>query len=240
MTPPRTRWRRRLLLFSAPVAVVLLLVSVKLWSVVISGGSTASDFAARDADALRGDVAALNVLNVVEPDRAFFAAGDLAVLDDHLEEADRQFSAALAHTDPTRSCPARVNLEFVRETMGDRAADRFASGSALTWYRTALAVVDEATDGCFAGSTDPDEQRRTLLDGAAARLAAKIAAVQAASPPPPPPPQGAAPPPPPPPPGSAPSTTPPDEGLRLNPGAGDPLDRLQQILRDAAAARDGG
>jgi hypothetical protein len=25
--------------------------------------------------------------------------------------------------------------------------------------------------------------------------------------------------------------------LRLNPGAGDPLDRLRQILRDAAAAK---
>jgi hypothetical protein len=237
---PRTRLRRRLLLFSAPVAVVLLLVVVKLWSVVIAGGSAATDFAERDADALRGDVAALNVLNVVEPEKAFFAAGDLAVLDGRLDDADRRFTAALERTEPARSCPARVNLEFVRETMGDRAAGVFDAGSAVTWYRNALAVVDKAPDGCFKGSTDSDEQRRALLDGAAARLQQKIDAAPAAPPPPPPPPAGAAPPPPPPPASTSTSTTtPPDGELQLHPGVGEPMDRLQQILRDAAA-RNGG
>lgn len=242
MTPaPRTRLRRRLLLFSAPVAVVLVLAVVKLWSVVIAGDSAASDFAARNTGALRGDVAVLNVLNVVEPERAFFASGDLAVLDDRLEDADRQFSAALSHVERDRSCPVRVNLEFVRETMGDRAVEVFHTDSAVAWYRNALAVVAQAPDGCFAGSTDADEQRRNLLDAAAARLNGKIDAAIAASPapqPPPPPPPGAAPPPPPP--ASTSTTTAPVERLRLNPGAGDPLDRLQQILRDAAAAQNGG
>lgn len=235
---PGSTLRRRLLVFSAPVAVVLLLVVVKVWSVVIAGGAAPKDFAARDADALRGDVAVLNLLNVVEPERALFAAGDLAVLDDRLEDADSHFSASLARTDATQSCPARVNLEFVRETMGDRAAGVFNTSSALAWYRNALAVVAEAPAGCFQGSTDSNEERRALLDGAAARLTAKIDAALAASPPPPPPPSGASPPPPPP--ASTSTTTQPNGPLRLNPGVGDPLDRLQQILRDAAAAQNGG
>jgi hypothetical protein len=231
--------RTRLLLFSAPVAVVLLLAVLKLTSVVIAGESAGSHFADRDADALRGDVAVLSFLNVVQPEKAAFAAGDLAVLDDRLEDADRQFSAALALTEPSESCPVRTNLEFVRETTGDRAASVFDTGSALTWYRNAQAIVDEAPDGCFAGSTDPDEQRRDLLDGAVARLNGKIDAALAASPPPPPPPPGGAPPPPPPPAAAA-TTTEPDGRLRLNPRSGDPFDRLQQILRDAAAAQNGG
>jgi hypothetical protein len=230
--------RTRLLLFSAPVAVVLLVLLVKLWSVVIAGGSATRDFAERDADALRGDVAALNVLNVVEPEKALFAAGDLAVLDGRLDDADRQFSAALERTEPARSCPARVNLEFVRETMGDRAAGVFDASSAVAWYRNALAVVNAAPDGCFKGSTDADEQRRALLDGAGARLKQKIEAAQAAAPPPPPPPAGAAPPPPPPP-ASTSTTTQPDGELQLHPGVGDPMERLQQILRDAASAQNG-
>jgi hypothetical protein len=49
--------------------------------------------------ALHGDVAALNVVNVVEPEKAYFAAGTLAVLGDRLDDADMQFSAALARTD---------------------------------------------------------------------------------------------------------------------------------------------
>lgn len=226
--------RRRLLLYSSPVAVVLVLVVVKLWSVVIAGGAAVSDFSARDADALRGDVAALNVLNAVEPEKASFAAGDLAVLDGRLTEADRQFSASLAGTDPAQSCPVRANLEFVRETMGDRAADVFDNASAARWYRGALTVVDGAPGGCFAGSTDPDEQRRAVLDGARPRLQNKIDAALSAVPPPQPPPPAVSPPPPPP--GSTSDVTPPDARLRLNPGTGDPLDRLQQILRDAATA----
>ena len=67
----------------------------------------------------------------------------------------------------------RVNLELVRETLGDRAAAAF-DGSAVGWYRSALAVVDDAPDGCFTGSTDADPDRRAVLDATVARLNDKI------------------------------------------------------------------
>jgi hypothetical protein len=236
--PARARLRRRLLVLSAPVALVLLIAVVKLWSVVIAGSASATHFARADADALRGDTRTLGVLNVVEPARHYFAAGTLAVLDDHLDDADRQFAQALARTAAAQSCPVRVNLEFVTETLGDRAFAVFDGGAALDRYRRALTVVEEAPTGCFAGSTDPDRERRALLDTAAARLAAKIDAASTAPPPPPPPPPPAPPASPTAPSGS--DQTPPDTRLRLNPGAGDPLDRLQQILRDAAEAQNGG
>jgi hypothetical protein len=236
-----TRQRRRLLVFSAPVAVVVFAVLLKLWSVVIAGGAATSDFAGRNTGALRGDVVTLNLFNVVEPAKAHAAAGGLAVLEDRLDEADRRFSEALAHTEPTASCPTRVDLELVRETLGDRAAAGLDGNSAVAWYRGALAVVQAAPGGCFTGNTDPDEQRRAVRDDAAVRLSDKIDAALVAPPPPPPPPPGAPPqPPPPPPPSSAATRNAPDGQLRLNPGTGDPLDRLRQILRDAAAARGGG
>lgn len=232
--PPRLRIRRRLLVFTAPVAIVLVIALAKSASVVIAGGSALSDFADRDADALRRDVAALNVVNVVEPAKAFFAAGALAVLDDRLEEADRQFSEALARTDPSQSCPARVNLELVRETLGDRAAGVLDGRTAVGRYLSALTVVDEAPSGCFEGNTDPDQQRRAILDDAADRLEDKIGAARVVPPPPPPAPEVAGAPPPPP---AGSVTGDRDTQLRLDPGSGDPLERLQQILRDAAAAR---
>ena len=225
--------RRRLLLISAPVTIVVLVVLVKLWSVVIAGGAVASDFTRRDATALRSDVATLSVLNVIEPDKAFFAAGALAVLDDRLADADKQFSEAVTQADPGRSCPARVDLELVRETMGDRASAAAHADTAVDHYRAALATIAGAPSGCFAGSTDPDAERRALLDSAAARLNAKIDAAAPTAPPPPPPPLPA--PASPPPPLPVASATAPAETRRLNPGEGDPLDRLQQILRDAAA-----
>jgi hypothetical protein len=216
--------RRRLLVFSAPVAAVLIVAMVKLISVGVAGHSAAADFADGDAAALRGDVEVLNLLNVVEPDKAYFAAGALAVLDGRLQDADAQFSEALAHTEPSQSCPVRINLRIIRETLGDKAIATFDGNSAVNHYLSALTIVKDAPTGCFGDDT-------------ASRLNGKIDAARVAPPPPPP-----APPPvavPPPPPSSPTDPTPRDQDtrLRLNPGTGDPLDRLQQILRDAAAAQ---
>jgi hypothetical protein len=235
----RQRLRRRLLVFSAPIAVLMVVALLKMCSVVIAGGLAASDFAQKDTGALRTDVAALNVLNVVEPAKAYFAAGDLAVLDGRLEDADKQFSQALTHTGPADSCDTRVNLELVRETLGDKAAGVLDVETAVARYRDALTAVNDAPAGCFAGNADPDQERRIIREEAAARLNGKIDDL-AVAPPPLPPPAAAPPPPPPPPPAGESAPDERDPRLRLNPDSGDPLQRLQQILRDAAAAQNSG
>ncbi|MEV0671441.1 hypothetical protein [Mycobacterium sp. NPDC050441] len=224
------RARRRLLLYSAPVVVIVVIAAIKLLSVVVIGHSAAADFADRDTAALAGDVARLQVLNIVEPGKADHAAGALAVLENRLDDADRHFSAAIARLDADESCSARVNLELVRETLGDRAVAAADPELALTRYLAAREVVDSASGGCFAGNTDPDPDRRAIRNDAPARLNSKIDAASAISPPPAssPPPAAQAPPP-------ATAGTPTTEPRnRLDPTVGDPLDRLQQILRDAA------
>lgn len=232
--PTRLRLRRKLVVLSAPIAVLLVVVIVKCLSVVIAGGSAVSAYTQRDNSALGRAVDSLTVFNVVEPAKAYFAAGSLAVLGNRLEEADRQFSEGLNRTATAESCAVRVNLEFVRETMGDRAAAVFDAPTAIAKYLSARSIVQQAAPGCFAGNNDPNSQRQALRDDALRRLDQKIDAAQVAPPPPPPPPGARAAPPP------SPSGGPadPEMQLRLNPGAGTPLDRLQQILRDAAA-RDG-
>ena len=234
--PARLRLRRRLLIYSAPLTVVTLLVIVKLISVVVAGDSAVSAFARGDGNAVGADAAVLGVANVVEPAKAPFAAGAAAVLDGQLGDADTHFSAALARTDAARSCPARVNLELVRETQGDRAVAAGDRARAEERYASALAVVDAAPHACFFGNNDPDPQRRSIRNDAANRLAAKRAALNAPPPavPPPPPPRAAPPPPPPPA-----AVTPDGREIpprRLDPAGGDPLDKLQQVLQDAAGA----
>lgn len=235
--PARLRLRRRLLIYSAPVAGVALLVAIKLLSVVLVGNSATHAFASRDGDTVRSDAAILGFANVVEPARAPFAAGAAAVLDGRLEDADAHFADALARTDVAGSCPVRVNLELVRETQGDRAAAAGDRTRADERYASALAVVDAAPQACFAGNTDPDPQRHAIRHDAANRLAAKRTALNAPPPatPPPPPPPPAAPPPPPPP---VAAVAPDDREIpprRLDPLGGDPLDKLQQVLQDAAS-----
>lgn len=233
--PARLRLRRRLLIYSAPPAVVALVVAVKLISVVVVGNSAVSDFAGGDGDAVRGDARILGIANLVEPANAPFATGAAAVLDGRLDDADKNFTAALAHA--SRSCPVRVDLELVRETQGDRAAAAGDRARAQERYISAQTVVDAAPSNCFAGNNDPDPQRQAIRAEAANRLAAKRAALNAPPSAVPPPPQSPplvplAPPP-------AAVVAPGGEEIpprRLNPGEGDPLDKLLQVLQDAAGA----
>jgi hypothetical protein len=237
MRPARVRLRRRLLIYSAPLTAAALLIIVKLISVVIAGNSAVTSFAHGDGDAVKVDAAVLGVLNVVQPAKAPFTAGVAAVLDDRLEEADTEFSAALARSGSARSCPERVNLELVRETQGDRAAAAKDRARADERYLSALAVVNQAPRSCFADNSDPDAPRRVIRRDTAARLQAKRAALKALPPesPAPPPPQA-----PPPPPPKLPATVAPDgreiPPRRLDPAGGDPLDKLRQVLQDAAGA----
>ena len=228
----RQRLRRRLLVFSAPVALLVVVAIIKLLTVVVAGNSASSAFVERDNGALRRAVDIASVLNVIEPAKAPFAAGTLAVLDSRLEEADRQFSESLARTEPAGSCAVRVNLELVRETLGDRAFAVFDNLTAITHYLGARTVVEQAPQGCFAGNTDQDPRRQALRNEALPRLIQKIDAAQVA-PPPPPPPAPDVPAAPPPPAQAGGTTTEDDSQLRLEPGT--PMEQLQQILRDAAA-----
>ncbi|MEC4763444.1 hypothetical protein VT930_10050 [Mycobacterium sherrisii] len=236
--PARLRLRRRLLIYSAPLTVAAVLSIVKLISVVLAGNSAVSSFALRDGNAVRADAAILGIGNVIEQANAPFAAGTAAVLDGRLDDADTDFSAALVRTDAARSCPVRVNLELVREAQGDRAAAAGDRARADERYVSALAVIDGAPGACFSGNDDPDPQRRALRDDTTNRLAAKRTALDTSSPrvPAPPPPMAPPPPPPPPPPpavGADGREIPPRE---LDPAAGDPFDKLQQVLQDAAGA----
>ena len=210
--------RRRLLMYSAPVALVLVIAIAKLLSVVLIGNSTAASFTDRDTEALRSEVGRLQVLNVVEPGKASFAAGALAVLEGRLVDADQNFADAVDRLNGAESCSARINLALVRETLGDRASAAADARTALNHYLSAREVIDRAPEDCFADSEVP------------ARLNSKIGAAGDVLPPNPPPPPPVAPVLPPGSGGTAP-TQPPN---RLDPTSGDPLDRLQQILRDAA------
>ncbi len=223
--------RRRLLVYSAPVAALVVLVVLKCVSVVLAGNSAVSSFERRDAAALGTDARVLSVLNVIEPARAHFAAGAQAVLEDRLEDAERSFAEALAHTPATADCPVRVNLVLVQETRGDRAGWARDDQAATALYSQAREVAEQAPPGCFADNADPDPQRRAVRHDTLPRLEAKLrtVAVPLDPPPvsPPPPPAGGSA-------GAGGSEEDAQRERRLHPESGDPLDRLQQILRDGA------
>jgi hypothetical protein len=184
----RIRFRRRLVIWSLPVALILLVVLGKLIGVLIVGGSVPDDFARHDIDALRDDLDSLSTFNVIEPFKLPFAQGDLAVLEGRLDDAEHSFETALDRTPADAVCPVRINLELVRETQGDIAARNGDKAKAEQRYDAALAAVKDAPANCFAGNTDPNEDRRHIRQDAEPRLHAKIDSLHRPPPPPSPPP----------------------------------------------------
>ncbi|MGB3485228.1 MAG: hypothetical protein WBB07_23815, partial [Mycobacterium sp.] len=187
----RIRLRRKLYLMSAPVLLLIVVLSLKLISVVSAGDAARSQFRERDIAALESTVSLLRVFDVVEPEKTAFAAGDLEVLAGRLPEAQQRFLESLAGTDPAQSCPVRINLLLVQETLGDLAFREGRRDDSVRSYQDALAVAGQAPAGCFAGNDDPDEQRRAVRADTVARLQDKLAFVTGpviAAPPPPPPP----------------------------------------------------
>jgi hypothetical protein len=200
--PPRThlRLRRRLLVLSAPLLVLLLAAAAAAVHVARVGEATEDAFARQDVEALRANVEQLRGYGVIDDGVVAFADGDALVLEGRLVEAEKRFTDALSQLGPDSACPVRVNLELVRETLGDIAASSGRIEEANALYRGAITVVTDAAPGCFDGNTDANEERRALRADAKARLERKLAVVNA----PPPPPPAAAPPltdQPPPPPG---------------------------------------
>ncbi|MGV0741073.1 tetratricopeptide repeat protein [Mycolicibacterium sp. XJ870] len=197
----RLRLRRRLFLYTVPVAALLALVVAGLITVVMVGNSAVTSFNEHDIEALRRDVDKLKTFGVIEPGTIAFAEGDLLVLEGKLNDAEKRFGEALDRFGGEDSCPVRINLELVRETLADLAVRSGRPDDADRLYNGALTVVKEAPAGCFHENSDPNEDRRAVRTDAEPRLQRKLAALHA---PPPPPPTGPAvvtpePPPPPPP-----------------------------------------
>ncbi|WP_087078530.1 hypothetical protein [Mycobacterium dioxanotrophicus] len=187
--PNRLRLRRRLYLLSAPVIVVLLAVAAKLISVVVAGNWAASDFDRHDIDALRDDISILGTFNVVDPAKTSFAGGDLMVLEGRLTDAEARFGESLSRTDPAASCPVRVNLELVQETLGDLATRGNDKQAAERWYNAAIAIVKQAPAHCFEGNDDANADRKAIRDQALPRLEEKLRNLHRPPPPPSAPPQ---------------------------------------------------
>lgn len=212
--PNRLRLRRRLYLFSAPLIIVLLVVAAKLISVVVAGNWAASDFDRHDIDALRDDISILEMFNVVDPAKTSFASGDLMVLEGRLTDAEARFGESLSRTDPAASCPVRVNLELVQETLGDLATRGNDKQVAERWYNAAIAVVKEAPAHCFEGNDDANADRKAIRAQALPRLQEKLRNLHRPPPPPSAPPQTVTP--------QSPSPAPGEPGGQQTPGAAPP------------------
>lgn len=141
--------RRRLLLWSAPVMLLAVLLAVKLLSLPLLAGQSATSFAANQGDGTLRAAHGLGTLNVVERYKAPFALGDGYVLKGDFAQARSSFAAALVLAPAAESCKVRVNLVLSLERLGDARAEAGDPASALAFYQEGSAMVGDAPQGCF-------------------------------------------------------------------------------------------
>jgi tetratricopeptide (TPR) repeat protein len=170
----RRRRRRRLL--ALPIVLALLAISIKL--VTMSWFSTRGAAAYDDANYDRSvtEFDRLEVVNVIDPWRAYFGLGTSRHRQGDLEGAEAAFRRALELA-PGR-CDVRFNLVVTIEAEGDRLTggqqrevEESERQDGLARYRVALDIADA---GLCPTSTTGDVGRR--LDEARERLRAKLGA----------------------------------------------------------------
>ncbi|MGM9470852.1 hypothetical protein ACS5PJ_02465 [Pseudarthrobacter sp. YS3] len=171
----RKRRQRRLLLWSALPAAVVLCLSAKLLSLGILAGAADRGFAAGAAGAVADAAAGLDIANFIEPHKAPFADGDSLVLAGDFAGARERFEEALPLAGSTDGCLIRVNLVLSIEHLGDARAAAEDTTAAARLFAEGLAVVESAPEGCFSagGSGASEIPTGGQLEQAAERLRQK-------------------------------------------------------------------
>ncbi len=166
--------RRRMLMWSAPVLLIVLVLALKLLSLPVFAGQGASSFAANQGDGTIRAAHGMGTFNVVERYKAPFALGDGFALKGDFEQARVNFAKALDLAPPAESCKVRVNLVLSLEQLGDAKTKAGDPASARTYYDDGAAVVAAAPQGCFQpqgeGNQDGEGDK---LKAASERLAQK-------------------------------------------------------------------
>ncbi|VXB43205.1 conserved hypothetical protein [Arthrobacter sp. 9AX] len=214
--------RRRLLVWSAVPALLVLCIAAKLLSLGPLAGHAAHAFDAKDAAGAGMAAKALQPGNMVERHKAPFAAGDAEALAGDYAAARLRFEEALglvpdAQAGSPDACVIRLNLVLAIERLGDEKSRQDGPAQAAALFSEALEAAGAAPEGCFgAGGADGAGDKLTQAEG---RLKEKLEAATANS-------DGQ---------GSAAGEDAPDE-----PKAQDQLEQLEDRARESQRERNSG
>ena len=166
--------RRRLLVWSALPALLVLLVAAKLLSLDPLAGHAGKAFEAKDAAAVGMAAEVLQAANIVEPHKAPFAAGDAQALAGNFGAARLRFEEALELAPPGSpdACVVRLNLVLAIERLGDEKLRLEDRAGAAALFTEALEAAGEAPEGCFSGGAAADAGQK--LKEAEGRLNGKL------------------------------------------------------------------
>lgn len=148
---PRRALRRRLLLWSAPVLVLLVLFAGKALSAVAVNAAGRDAYAAGDPAAAVEQFDRLHTLNLFQRWVAPFDSGTARLAAGDLQPARADLMLALERAPRAEQCTVAVNLALTLEALGDKAAESGQADQAREFWTQAVDALTER--GC-----DTDEK----------------------------------------------------------------------------------
>lgn len=208
------RLRRRLILFSLPVVIVVFAIAVKLVAMTLMGSFATAAYEREDYPQVVNLSRAQTVLNVIDPWKAHYNTGTALAKQGLIDAARPELERALELAAPDQQCPVRVNLALTIEAQGDAIVA--ASGKtpeAVDLYQQSLAVIQAADESCFTPPPPGQPETADPLTESEQRVKAKLEQQEN-------------------------SDSSPDTPQPPSDGATEPqVDELEQQLRDAAKER---
>ncbi|ADG96714.1 conserved hypothetical protein [Segniliparus rotundus DSM 44985] len=147
--PRRALLRRRLCALCAPFVALALLSAGYLFWVCATGKDAVGLFDRQDVPHLHEKARSLLDWDILEPWKAHFAEGDADILEGRLTAAEQHFSEAVALADNPDSCPARINLVVVLESLADEHTNAGGLAHARADLAKAHDAMRDAPAGCF-------------------------------------------------------------------------------------------
>lgn len=137
--------RRRLVLWSLPVVLLVLLAAARLFSLSVINEHGRDQFAEQHFEESAETFASLQRVNLVERYLPHFNHGDALLAQDKLEPARKEFERALRLAPTERSCMVRYNLVRTIELLGDRALTESGRPDAVARWREAKSVIADGS-----------------------------------------------------------------------------------------------
>jgi uncharacterized membrane protein YgcG len=180
----RRRYRRRLVVASLPLVVIVALVALKLLSLPFFAGIAQATYDRGSYDSSVTASNGLGPVNILEPWVRYFdrgaALGRIGVLVDSRTDLEKALALVPA-SNVAASCRVRTDLVLVVEQQGDSAVLDQEYTQAESFYAHALALYNAAPSGCFnTPNTSASPPSRKPLQDAHGRLEQKQQALKQA------------------------------------------------------------